>query len=603
VVRGGVILAVASTLEDAPGQPQPYEDPSGTLLAFDGRMDQVEGHELLAPDTDPDTLGLISASYLARGAGMFEHLTGDYGLVLYEERSGRLLMARDFVGAKHLFYARTKEAIYFASKLTVLLHLAPVSVDPDMHYIAQFFAGTVDTGRSPYREIASVRAGAWMSVDLRDGTAEEHPYWFAHTVPPLRYGREEEYDEHFRQVFQQSVRRRMRSPRKVLADLSGGLDSSSIVCMADRVSAERGWPKVETWTARYSDSALEDESGYVEAVEGQRLRRTHAVRQSEQDVFRTGLLPGVIVAPCFFYYAAEAVSRLADLFRQLNAEAQLCGYGGDQVTWNCDRLASGVVLDMCTRGHLFVALREVAAVAAQTGKPAMSCIRSNWNVWRHYSRARKRPLRSLPAARILHNRFLKRYGNSATSGRELADRQFPAFTTRVQAAYLDEVRSQLHAGLHPEELLSDRRFPYLDRDLNEFLLAIPHAVKQIPGESRSLMRRSLRGLVPEQVRVRTTKAIIDVTLARACICLASHAFGNTDSYPETDALFDRAAWRGACERIAHGLETRPAYMIEALVVDLWIKRRPRLGSGACDAPPLLSFEAQRPKTLPDLAVW
>jgi len=602
VVRDGVILAVASTFDDAPAHPQPYEAPCGTLLAFDGRMDQVEGHELLAPDTDLDTLGRITASYGTRGTGMFEHLAGDYGLVVYEERTTRLLMARDFVGAKHLFYARTKEAIYFASNLTVLLHLAPVSVDPDMHYIAQFFAGTVDTGRSPYREIASVRAGAWMSVDLRDGSVEERPYWFAHTVPPLRYAREEEYDEHFRQVLQQSVRRRMRSPRRVLADLSGGLDSSSIVCMADRVAREMEWPRVETWTARYSDSALEDESAYVEALEAHRGLPTQWLRQTAEETLRTKAIPEEMVAPCFLYYAPGIIHALNALCEIQCAEVQLCGYGGDQVLWNCGEFVSGDLLDAASRGNLLRVLREAVTIAKRTGQPAVSALKANWTVWRHYSRARKRSLGILPAAKILNRRFLQQYGRSAESRKELADREFAAFTTRMQAAFIDELRSGVQIGLHPEELHTERRYPYLDRNLNEFLLAIPHQVKKVIGENRSLMRRSLRGIVPDMIRTRRTKGLIDVTLNRACAGLAEYAPGMTAASPGCTGILAPAAWRGACERVAHGLENQPGYVVHALVVDLWLNRRPGVATPVRSTADRKSFEATSLKTSPDLTI-
>jgi asparagine synthase (glutamine-hydrolysing) len=572
VMRGGVILAVASTFDDAPEPPQPYEGRGGVLLAFDGRMDQVEGHELTAADTDRDTLERISASYAIRRTGCFEQLTGDYGLVIYEQRSDRLVMARDFVGAKHLFYARTKEAIYFASKLTVLLHLAPVSVDPDMHYIAQFFAGTVDTGRSPYREIASVKAGAWISVDLRDGRTEERPYWFAHTVPELRYAKEEEYDEHFRQVFQQSVRRRMRSPRKVLADLSGGLDSSSIVCMADRVSAETGAPRVETWTARYSDSALEDESAYVEAVEEFRGHATHWLCQTTVDTFRTSLISREIAAPCFFHYASGVVSALETFVTSLGAEAQLCGYGGDQVLWNCGPLVCGPVLDALAKGRLVDSVRQAGKVTRLSGQPVVSCLLANWKAWRHYSMARKRHLARVPGPRILSHRFLKKYGGSTMRSGELADQGYKAFATRMQAAFLDEVRSSIHVGLYPEELRSERRFPYLDEDLNEFLLAIPQEIKKVPGETRSLMRRSLHEIIPDSVRTRETKGIVDVTLGRACAALTERPIQGQRSGGEYDFL-EPLQWREALDRILHGLEVRPALIVQALVVDLWLTRR------------------------------
>jgi len=573
VVRGGVILAVASTFDDAPVLPQPYQSPCGMLLAFDGRMDQVEGHELMAPDTDTNTLGRIAASYEARGIGMFEHLTGDYGLVLYEEQTGRLLMARDFVGAKHLFYVRTKVAIYFASKLTVLLHLAPVSVDPDMHYIAQFFAGTVDTGRSPYREIASVRSGACMSVDLRDGSTEEHPYWFAHTVPPLRYACAEEYNEHFRQVFQQSVRRRMRSPRRVLADLSGGLDSSSIVCMADRVSAQTAGPKVETWTRAYSDAPMEDESTYVEAIQEHRTKSTNWVRDSAGRLFEMDSLPDCIVAPCGWYYTPSTVLALNGVLSDLKSEAHLCGYGGDQVMWNIDPGLSPLAIDRIASARLFSAWFQLNHLSKKLNLPLVSLIRTHLSFWRRIRGSRKRGLRKHDSAEIFTSRFLLSYSESAVAKNEMAHARFGTFGQRIQARQIDEARSVVHAGIYPEEVRSDRRFPFLDRDLNEYLLAIPAEVKKHPGETRSLLRRSLTHIVPPKVLCRSTKGIIDVTLSRNSSDFIRSVTGENWILEDLDVIAP-ATWRSVMNRSSHGAELRLGSVIRAMAIEIWLRRRP-----------------------------
>src|SRR6266853_5689606 len=86
-----------------------------------------------------------------------------------------------------------------------------------------------------------------------NGTFSIHSYWTFNPQLKTRHKSDAEYEEHFRYLFRQAVRRRLRTDSPILADLSGGLDSSSIVCMADDILANEGAPTPRVDTISYFD--------------------------------------------------------------------------------------------------------------------------------------------------------------------------------------------------------------------------------------------------------------------------------------------------------------------------------------------------------------
>ena len=102
--------------------------------------------------------------------------------------------------------------------------------------------------RSPFRTSACLVRATSRSLQVKR-------YWEFNPAKAIRYRNDAEYEEHFRVVFENSVRQRLRADTPILAELSGGMDSSSIVCMADEINrkTERGTARVDT-ISYYDDS-------------------------------------------------------------------------------------------------------------------------------------------------------------------------------------------------------------------------------------------------------------------------------------------------------------------------------------------------------------
>src|SRR5205823_2456711 len=105
-------------------------------------------------------------------------------------------------------------------------------------YFADFLIrGDCPSEFTPYRGVRRL-LGGW-SVIVRDGRFCKQKYWDADPSKAIRYSSDQEYEEHFRHAFRKAVRVRLRADGPVASELSGGLDSSSIVCMAQEVYRSR----------------------------------------------------------------------------------------------------------------------------------------------------------------------------------------------------------------------------------------------------------------------------------------------------------------------------------------------------------------------------
>jgi asparagine synthase (glutamine-hydrolysing) len=577
VHAGRTVIGAGLTLNGLSDSPQPYRGRAGTVITLDGRMDRIGDVEVTAPDTDLGILRALESECERNPRNFCERLVGDYALVVVEGQGRRLMLARDFVGAKSLYFAVTGTLLAFASKLSVLLHLSRAGSDPDLAYMAQFLAGRVDTGRSPYRAIASVKAGHCVTVDLRTGSMEDVCHWHPERLHPIKMRDENEYEERFTAEFERSILRRMRGRRATMADLSGGIDSSSIVCIADRAAQRFAYPHVATWT-RVFKGAMEDESRFVGIIENGRGRKTNWVADKPAKLFDDAALPATITAPCCFYYSPVAVKDLNVLFRTLDIEAHLCGYGGDQTLWNIESASSPALLEQLHAGRPIRFLREVFE-ALLTGAPISTLADSNYRTWKRGRGWKSRGLRHYAASGVLKSTFVSAYEPSTLHVDELESSQFETFGEAFQAQAIAEVRSSLHGGIYPEELLSDRRYPYLDRDLNEFLFAIPSTVKKRAGETRTLMRRGLAQVVPDQILNRRGKGLIDTTLSRDCGGL----LGDEESLPlflESLGVVAMDNWRNLLRRAAHGAENCLGIVVHILAVEAWLRRKPNYAASS-----------------------
>jgi asparagine synthase (glutamine-hydrolysing) len=496
-------------------------DEDGELrLVLDGRIDnRDELRSLLRADgapTDPvSDAELVLSAYDCWGPACVEALLGDFAFAIWDGRRRRLFCARDPIGVKPLYYHFDGRRLLVASEPAQILE--SVAARPNLGLIARYLADDY-TEREETLYSGIVRLEPAHTLTAGPGGYEVECYWDVDPRHEIRYASDGEYDEHFSELFRRAVAARLEAPGPVGALLSGGLDSSSIVCTASDLyrtgaSRDRGF---ETYSMLF-DTLPCDEREYVEAV----TRRTgfpsnvfHYEREeavSNLDACRVD--PDVRYAPI-----TVALKSVLDDARQKGIRVLLSGTGGDEF------LASGFhhLTDLMFAGRLWTLARQLRSDADLFATSAAG-------LFGDYC---LKPLIP-PQFRGPLRRVVRRVKGEASPDwlvpgllepREVDGSMLEcdtAFRTRTQR-YLHEVllfNSNLTYAVGENDALASRygmeyRYPYLDRRVVEFLFAIPEEQRWWMDRPKTIVRRAMRDVLPEKVRERRTKAEFSVVLDR-----------------------------------------------------------------------------------------
>src|SRR6266478_5247765 len=231
-----IVYHAFRTTKESRRETQPHVTASGAILTWDGRLDNradliLQLRDVVAAaSTDVE---IVAAAYGYWGSDCLSMLIGDWALSLWEPRTRSLILAKDPIGTRHLYYSFDDSQVTWSTILDPLVLFAGKTFALCEEYIAGWFSFFPAAHLTPYVGIHSVPPSS--SVLLRPGKHAVNKYWDFDPDKQTRYGSDAEYEEHFRVVFAEAVRRRLRSDSPILAELSGGMDSSSIVCMADTI--------------------------------------------------------------------------------------------------------------------------------------------------------------------------------------------------------------------------------------------------------------------------------------------------------------------------------------------------------------------------------
>ncbi|MBS1867786.1 MAG: asparagine synthetase B, partial [Acidobacteria bacterium] len=321
--------------EDSCRSEQPFRMGPSQFLMWDGRLDNRDDllRELRGsvPSAVSD-ISIVAAAYARWGQACFRKLVGDWALSVWDGRRRELVLAKDFLGTRPLFYFVEKTLVQWSSILDPLVLFAGRRFPLNREYLAGWFGLFPAAPLTPYIGIHSVPPASYVVV--RRDSVETRAFWQFEPVETLRYATDAEYEAHFLALFRQSVRRRLRSPFPVMAELSGGVDSSSIVCVADRILTESEIvaPRVDTITYYSTIEPNWDELPYVEKVEKLRGKTGHRIEVRSDDVFHCDADTSHFMAtPGALDSESRSALEFSRVFAETGSRVLLSGVGGDEV--------------------------------------------------------------------------------------------------------------------------------------------------------------------------------------------------------------------------------------------------------------------------------
>jgi asparagine synthase (glutamine-hydrolysing) len=274
-VKGAVALGqcMLRTTPESLEEIQPLTNENESLvLVMDGRVDNWEElrRDLLGRGAVLRTRAdaeLVLRAYEVWGKDCLPHIDGDFALVIWDARQRSAFCARDRMGNKPFHYHWDGRTLAFASELHAILALPWVREEPNEGMLAEYLAWDFHSrDETLWQGVMRLVAAHRMEVNAGGPRIEE--YWAPDLWATLPYTRDEEYIEHYRELFTDAVRRMSRTHRPLACEASGGLDSSAIFCMAEhlRRSGSLPAPGVEGYTVAFTDDSEANELAYARAV-------------------------------------------------------------------------------------------------------------------------------------------------------------------------------------------------------------------------------------------------------------------------------------------------------------------------------------------------
>lgn len=509
-----VYQAIHITPEDAEEE-QPLRSTAGNIITWDGRIDNRDDLTMQLwreVGSRPSDAALALALYEKDGLNGLRNLVGDWSLAIWDEQMRAVILASDFAGSRALYYWHDSRVLHWSTSLgELLLRLGhDGSLDPD--FVTGYITFATPPESTPYADIRAVHPGhalVWSSSGQKNKTRFWQPL-----PSTIQFRDERDYEVRIRELFANAVRGRLRSTRPVWAQLSGGLDSSTVCCMAE-VCLKQGaspTPGLETISAVTVGSPESDESRFIAVVEehlgrtGHRLAIEEAVDDVDSD--HAWIRPD---------HPSAISLRFLNIVAQHGGRVMLGGNPGDLVMGNVPDygISSHEIWEQSASDWLHYA-RQLSRASQE---PIWSLIRMLWS--------------SKSSARFIQRRLdhhLRRIGPGRTLSAQAVGKEKFLLKPEATRRWLSELTRRVRVGaayeqpgkrMLVEELLAfaesrhfqtPSEFPsvlmyqvYMDRPLVEFVLAIPSRILFSPGVPRALMKRAFAPIVPARIIGRFSK--------------------------------------------------------------------------------------------------
>lgn len=461
---------------------------------------------------------VVLALYEERGEAMLPELDGMFALAVLDTRRRRLLLARDGLGVKPLFYAPGPPFL-FASEPKAILASGLFTPEVDWQAVADYFTLLyVPHPQTAYRGMRELPPGHSLSVDLETGAARMERFHRVRRRPELERMGAADARALVRDTLADAVRRQLVSDVPVGVFLSGGVDSSIVAGLARAA----GGP-VRTCTVVFDDPALRFFDERAQARAASRHLGTEHEELPLQDLDPFDLLDDVSLFDQPFGNPTAHLLLLLCRRARPRMTVALCGAGGDELfagypRYRAARLArllrpvprpllrgAGRLLGAVPDGHRGMALRRAREFFAGIDADPVRQF-TNWTYFLGAGSKASLLGAAADGVRLDSERLLREVLDAselAEEGNRLLELDALTFLPGNLLAYTD--RASMAAGL-------EVRVPLLDRGFVELALNLPFALKLRAGSSKAVLREAFAPLLAPEV-ARRGKRGFNVPLA------------------------------------------------------------------------------------------
>jgi asparagine synthase (glutamine-hydrolysing) len=459
----------------------------------------------------PDSAYVLHA-WRRWGSDCVHHIIGAFAFAVWDADAEELFLARDHAGERPLYYCRSEGAFAFATSMRALLTCEGVSAELDEATLARDLVGLPpEPCRTRFQDVREVPPGHCLKMSARAPEQLPRRYWRYDALPPTRFARDEDYVLAFRELFDEAVRCRLRTTGGIASHLSAGLDSGAVTAVAarllrgKRLLAFTAIPRPD-FSGHAPRGCIPNEAPGARSVAELYPNIQHTlVDSSGSDVIRElerafRLLERPLAAPLNHVWIALILDQAA----AAGANVMLTGaLGNATISYS----GTDIVRRGFRTGHWITAIQQAIALRHAgmfSGRQTLSSLLSLLP-WPLRSRLDPAIRNSQLADTAIRPRLARELGlfeawrDFAFRGRtELPQMMETYFHTNI----LGEYNAMTNLGWRMES-----RDPTADKRIFEFCASIPLEQYMVGKPGRSLLRRAMRGQMPDEALDRRMRGL------------------------------------------------------------------------------------------------
>jgi asparagine synthase (glutamine-hydrolysing) len=489
----------------------PFEEDSLVITAdarIDNRKELSEKLGIEDKEEISDSYFILKA-YQKWGEDCPKELLGDFAFAIWDKNKERLFCARDHMGVKPFYYYLDDEKFVFGTEIKAIFSVSEINCELNEEKIAFYLMKVSgDSEFTFYANIKCLNSASLFELD-KDRIIDNKKYWNLNYQSQIIMDSEEEYIVKFREIFTEAIKCRLRSYSSIGFELSGGLDSSSIICMANRIFSKNDDVNAKTFSF-ISDIPEFDDQYYIQKI-------------VENNEFKHNSINADEISPLedvntilwhhdqpFFSPHKAVISKMYKKIQDKNIHVLLTGQGGDDVisfgTYYLSELAS--------------TFQWKKLIKNLNGNPC----RLNLFKIIYYQII-------IPLIPAFFRNFLRPYLNNDVNilNESFTQRIGIDINKYIKDKYRKQNSKEYHYNLlvddiHQEVLASidktiapysiEVRHPFFDKRLIEFCYAIPTEIKYKFGWNRYLLRIAMDGILPKEIQWRPEKSDLTPLYAR-----------------------------------------------------------------------------------------
>jgi asparagine synthase (glutamine-hydrolysing) len=558
---------------------QPLCDETGTTrITFDGRIDnrrelrelvEAAGARVLS-DTDAE---LVLKAYQSLGEDCVRRMLGDFAFAIWDSNRRRLFCARDHSGVRPFYYYCDAKTFLAASELQQILRHPGVPQEPNEGVIAEYLTGQLVTREETlYRGVMRLAPAHMMIVTDRGPRISR--YYDLDPSLFIKYRTDDQYAAHFLEIFKDAVRCRIRASNGIAAELSGGLDSSSIVCTAQSMirAGEIAVPKFETFSIAFDEPSTEDRIYANDVVSMWDVKlnwiKPYAIdMQGSIDGVRRSREWGENPNGPHFCNLLKAVA-------DQGMRVVLTGMGGDQWLSGSDYYCAELLSEF-----RFGDLMRLLKTDTRFGIPSVRS-RLKFLLWWGLRPMLPDQLRQRLSDSVPRERFPAFIPADFARRIDLIGRlratpnHAPRMSFSQRSIFEEFVNGWMVHVMEKEDRRSaqvgiEQWHPFYDLRLIEFCFAIPEEQRTRNNYIKYVLRNAMKGLLPESVRTRRTKGELSETLVHLFDRVGGANFFDHLSIAERGWVDSDLARKMAKEQLSDFANSNLWPLMNAFAIEVW----------------------------------